>query len=225
MEIVSIVASIVSVAIAGFAIWLSVTFFKMSTKTSTHIDEAATVIASGVNKLEKLFDRLYADTFSIMKDTVSDMRKHIWTEKGPTEDVSEIAEKKANEKIKEFRKEIKSELSTMLTQLGKTDTKLTGVEDNIEKLIDRVIKQSRRVEKDALTETLRDKILEQLNILRDKGDRIKVNDVVELLGSKFGISNILKELIQLQKENIIILSPDVRGYTSVHASTTIQLRR
>lgn len=224
MEIVSIVASIVSVAIAGFAIWLSVTFFRMSTKTSAHIDEAARAIASGVDKLEKLFDRLYADTFSMMRDTVSDMRKHIWPETGPTEDVSEIAEEKANGKIKEFRKEIKSELSTMLTKLGRTDTKLSGVEDNIERLIDRVIKQSRRVEKDALTETLRDQMLEKLRILSGERDTIDVETVLRSLRGKFSFSDILKGLIQLQKENIIKLPPHVRETSDLKPLMLIQVR-
>jgi len=224
MEIVSIVASIVSVAIAGFAIWLSVTFFRMSTKTSAHIDEAARAIASGVDKLEKLFDRLYADTFSMMRDTVSDMRKHIWPETGPTEDISEIAEEKANGKIKEFRKEIKSELSTMLTKLGRTDTKLSGVEDNIEKLIDRVIKQSRRVEKDALTETLRDEMLEQLTTLSHKRDRIDARDLVNSLRGTFGLSDVLEQLIQFEKEKIIKFTPDVRNAGDIDPSTVIQVR-
>lgn len=225
MEIVSIVASIVSVAIAGFAIWLSVTFFRMSTKTSAHINEAAKGIASGVDKLEKLFDRLYADTFSMMRDTVSDMRKHIWPEKEPTEDVSEIAEEKANEKIKEFRKEIKSELSAMLAKLGRTDTKLTGAEDNIQRLIDRVIKQSRRVEKDALTETLRDEILEKLPILSSpKRDIITADTVVGSIRGEFNVSEILKQLIQLQKEGIIKLPPDVREADDILPSTPIQVR-
>lgn len=224
MEIVSIVASIVSVAIAGFAIWLSVTFFGMSTKTSAHIDEAARAIASGVDKLEKLFDRFYTDTFSMMKDTVSDMRRHIWPEKGPTEDVSETAEEKANEKIKEFRKEIKAELSTMFTQLGKTDTKLSEVEHSFQGLIDRVINQSRRVEKDARTETLRDEILKKLTLPGGKRDVIAAVDIARPLSDKFNFPDILQELIQLQKEKIITLPSYVKGSDDFRPDTRIRIR-
>ena len=74
----SLIASIVSLIIGGFAIWLSVTFYRMSNKISEDTKGAAKGISASVRRLESLFDSLYSDTFSMMKDTVSDMRKHIW---------------------------------------------------------------------------------------------------------------------------------------------------
>ncbi|MBE7565368.1 hypothetical protein HER14_02820 [Acidithiobacillus thiooxidans] len=77
-DIISFIASIASLILAIGAILLSVVFFKMSDAASKATTEAAKGIAASVERLENLFDKLYTDTFSMMRDTVTDMRKHIW---------------------------------------------------------------------------------------------------------------------------------------------------
>jgi uncharacterized membrane-anchored protein YhcB (DUF1043 family) len=84
MEVTSIIASVVSVILGIFAIWLSITFYKMSDRISNEIKIASKDISSTVSRLEKLFESLYSDTFSIMKETYSDMRKHVWPEISPS---------------------------------------------------------------------------------------------------------------------------------------------
>jgi len=155
METVSLVASIVSVIIGGFAIWLSVTFYRLSNKISEDTKEAAKGISASVDRLESLFDRLYSDTFSMMKDTVSDMRKHIWPEKEQHTDALVAIEKKADQKVEELRAQIASELTSVMHQVGRTDTKITGVEERLTGLIDKAITQSRRVESEAQEEISR----------------------------------------------------------------------
>lgn len=87
LEILSLVASIASVILALLAIWLSFAFFKLSSSASKSTEEAAKGISASVERLEKLFDKLYADTFSMMRETVTDMRQHIW--KAPPHDEAE----------------------------------------------------------------------------------------------------------------------------------------
>jgi hypothetical protein len=93
ITIAAFITSAVSAFIGIFAIWLSVTFFKMSSKLSESTKEAASHIGASVVRLEKIFDRLYNDIFSITKDTVSDMRKQLWRASMHSE-VEEQAEKK-----------------------------------------------------------------------------------------------------------------------------------
>lgn len=69
-DIISFIASIASLILAVGAIWLSVVFFRMSDAASKATTEAAKDIAASVERLEKLFDKLYSDTFSMMRDTV-----------------------------------------------------------------------------------------------------------------------------------------------------------
>jgi hypothetical protein len=93
LDTISLVASIASLVLAVLAIWLSIVFYKMSIAAASTTTEAAKGISASVERLEKLFDKLYADTFSIMRDTVSDMRKHIW----PTDETSVQPDKAVEE--------------------------------------------------------------------------------------------------------------------------------
>ena len=152
METAALVSSIVSIIIGGFAIWLSVTFYKMSNKISEDTKGAAKGISSSVNRLESLFDSLYSDTFSMMKETVTDMRKHIWPVKEQSAEEQKQIEEKANAKINELKKQISDELSGMMERVGDTDSKIDDVEKNLEKLVDRAIQQTRKVESEAQEE-------------------------------------------------------------------------
>ena len=92
-DIISFIASIASLILAIGAIWLSVVFFRMSDTASKATTEAAKDIAASVERLENLFDKLYSDTFSMMRDTVTDMRKHIWNNPNAVaNDKNEISE-------------------------------------------------------------------------------------------------------------------------------------
>ncbi|MEN8494619.1 hypothetical protein ABFB50_06585 [Dehalococcoides sp. THU3] len=152
METISIVSSIVSVIIGCFAIWLSVTFYRLSNKISEDTKEAAKGISASVDRLESLFDRLYSDTFSMMKDTVSDMRKHIWPDKTIQSDQIALIESKADEQIVTLKKQIRAELSDVIQHVGRTDQKFQAIEHRMTDLVERAIQQSRRVESEAQEE-------------------------------------------------------------------------
>jgi len=109
-DIIAFIASIASLILAVVAIWLSVFFFRLSDEASKATTGAAKGIAASVDRLEKLFDKLYSDTFSMMKDTVTDMRNHIWNKPQPNQDKSEV-----NDAIK---KEIESRVKQALEKEG-----------------------------------------------------------------------------------------------------------
>lgn len=106
IELISLIASIASLILAIGAIWLSIVFFKMSSEAAHETKEAAKGIDASVQRLEKLFDKLYSDTFSMMKDTVTDMRKHIWNR--PDNDTTEVSE--------EMKKEIQAQVLSALDE-------------------------------------------------------------------------------------------------------------
>ena len=74
----SLALSLASIGISGFAVWLSVRFYKMTSSQSKDIEKAASQIGGSVDRLESLFDKMYSDTFSMMEDTVADMRRYIY---------------------------------------------------------------------------------------------------------------------------------------------------
>lgn len=223
MATVSVVASIVSIILAGFAIWLSVTFYKMTTSLSESTKEAAKGIAAGVDRLEKLFDKLYADTFGMMKETVSDMRKHIWPETGA--DTTKLIEEKADEKIAQFSKGIKDELTGMLYKIGKTDKKVEAVHSKVESFVDKVINESRRAEKEAREEFIRSAIIGALRTLAEKSPHFTMRDLVNAGGDLFTPSEAIQEVLRLQNKGIVRVPENVRRIHDVRPDTPIVLLR
>ena len=63
-DLISLAASIASLTLAVIAIWLSVSFYRMSSRAAQSTTEAAKDVAVSVERLEKLFDKLYSDSFS-----------------------------------------------------------------------------------------------------------------------------------------------------------------
>ncbi|MCP4610310.1 MAG: hypothetical protein GY845_16490 [Planctomycetes bacterium] len=206
METAALVASIVSIIIGGFAIWLSVTFYRMSNKISEDTKEASKGISSSVNRLESLFDTLYSDTFSMMKETVTDMRKHMWPEKGQSAEEQKQIEEKANAKIAELQNAYFHEIKNVLARVGKTDSKIDEVEKNLEKLVERAIQGTRKVESEAQEEKsfreLKSKIGSYVMYFDDKDVNVTVAGIVKTfkyIYSEITIMTTLKHMIRAKE--------------------------
>lgn len=220
-DLVSLLASVASLILAIIAIWLSVKFFQMSAAIAERASEAAKDLAGSVERIEKLFDRLYSDTFTMMKDTVSDMRQHMWpkTEQG-ADDLAAQAEKTASEKIDILRGEISGELGDMLRKQKGTDAQIRELRSEMTTLIDRAINQSRHVESEARRETLRAALLRTLEQFNLTQSVIRAEQVVERLSSEAPPSRIVDELKNLQNEGYIWTDTGVH----IGAGTRIRLR-
>ena len=150
LEVASFAATIASLVLAIVAIALSIVFYRMSSQLSQSAKESAKDISASVEKLEKLFDRLYADTFSIMKDTVSDMRKHAWGQSGDQmPDLLEEAERKADEKIVALRERMEDQVMNILKGQKITEDRLGHIKGELRELVDLAITDSRKVEHQA----------------------------------------------------------------------------
>lgn len=218
METAALVSSIVSIIIGGFAIWLSVTFYKMSNKISEDTKGAAKGISASVNRLESLFDSLYSDTFSMMKDTVDDMRKHIWPVKEQSAEEQKKIDEKADAKIDELKKQFSDELSGMMANvgedIGRTDSKIADVEKNLEKLVDRAIQQTRKVESEAQDEKSMRDIIMHVMLRRDS---VTVGDLFRypILKRRFTTSGIIEALRILERGNHIKIEGDVEDLHTI----------
>jgi hypothetical protein len=78
LDIFNLVSAIASIVLAIVALVLAIFFFVQSKNEAERSAKSANEISSSVDRLEKIFDKLYSDTFSIMRETVTDMRQHIW---------------------------------------------------------------------------------------------------------------------------------------------------
>ena len=224
MEIISIAVSVASLLVAFLAIWLATKFYEMSTKASEDTREAARGIKSSVDKLEMFFKLLYADTFSIMKETVTDLRKHALSGIESATDISEMVEQKASEKIEKIREEMQSEISRIAVETKKTDVKVGEIENSITELIEKVIKESRYVEKEAVLETVKDSILEELSILEEEYGYTEVAQLNRRLIDRFSFRDIKKGIYQLHLEGKIALNRKIEKWTDIGPGTIMHLR-
>lgn len=158
MDLVSLVASIASLIVAVGAIWLSIVFYKMSSNASNATNEAAKGIDASVQRLEKLFDKLYSDTFSMMKDTVSDMRKHIWNK--PSEETGELSQL--------IKQEIESQVSSVLESSGVKGSNREEIAKRLEDVMENVLKSAKLRKKSVKSEPVLEAIKEHQPISMKK---------------------------------------------------------
>ncbi len=212
MDALTIISSVASLILAIAAITLSIVFYRMTMAASNATTEAAKGIGASVERLEKLFDKLYSDTFSMMRDTVSDMRKHMWpTEEAESESAVETVEKKADEKINELKKTMEGQVSKILETQRIAEDKVMDVRREMRRLIDRAIVGSRQVETEARKEAVREEILRTLRILSRRGPTVSVTDIMARLMPHYSPNRIFMELDKMRMEGLISPVPDAAG--------------
>ena len=153
-EIISLIASIASVILAVGAISLSITFFKMTSAASKATEEAAKGISASVERLEKIFDKLYSDTFSMMRETVTDMRKHTW--KAPTEDA-------AGPESDDIRSQIANQIEEILESKGVGEDNTEEIKKELEETFQRML-DAKNEKKEKVED---DKVLEIVHALKE----------------------------------------------------------
>lgn len=221
IEIVGLIASITSLVLAVGAIWLSIVFFKMSNEASKATTEAAKGIDASVKRLENLFDKLYSDTFSMMKDTVSDMRKHIWSgdgvgdRSGNKSDILEEADRKAEEKVQEIKSALDKQLNEILEKQQIVDGRVSGIGKELEGLLDNAIQTSRMIEIEAREETVRNHILMALRSFARRRKVVTADELVESLKDNIPPRRIVNELERMREDDLIYynseyISPDTK---------------
>jgi hypothetical protein len=77
-DLFNLIAAISSIILAIFALVLSIIFYKWSDKSNKEIVSVAQAIDNNTKKIENLFDRLYSDTFGIMKSNVEAMQRQLY---------------------------------------------------------------------------------------------------------------------------------------------------
>lgn len=202
--VIGLISSLAALVLAVIAIWLSIVFFKMSSTLATSTTEVAKGLGAGVERLEKLFDKLYADTFSMMKDTVSDMRKHIWPDDQSTDaDLTMEIENKADEKVSELKNEVDAELSKLLRSQRVTEANIDSLRTEMRELIDRAISMSRSAEVEARVETIRDHIMQALKMFERRRLEATAINLVRHMKDQSG--RVVQELKSMQEEGLLSL--------------------
>ena len=145
LELFSIIASIISIILGIVAIYLSILFYKMTENSSRASEKTSTNIDSNVQKLEALFNKLYTGTFDMMKETVTDMRKYVYSN-GPTEEKLKTEDKILSATISELSEDIQKIKNNNIS------------EKDITKLIEEALNKSKKIESDIANEQLKQAI-------------------------------------------------------------------
>jgi hypothetical protein len=223
LETASIVSSMVSLVLGAYAIWLSIVFYRMSNASSERIRDSARDINASVEKLEELFRHLYSDTFSMMKDTVSDMRRHVWRNQPQAEDTSatlEAVELRADGKITQIREELADSISALADRVGGTDERVQELSDQLLPMVDQALARSRHAEIEAREEILRDAILRRYAEATEEGRPTTTWTVVGPLFDEFSISAVIDELRRMKADGLLRWDS---AYPSPRASDTLHL--
>jgi len=213
VEVFSIISSAISLVLGVVAIILSILFYKMSDKSAREVEKAAHDIDSNVKKLEMMFEKMYADTFGMVKETVSDMRQYVYTNngKGNGDILSEEIESKTNEIVNKTLEGIQANNLT---------------KDQVKDLVLNLIEKSKDVEQNLKTDSYIDRVKK---VLAHKS--LTFPEILEELHGEHADNQDSRELFEaLEKmaEERIIADPFVRddeeGLSIVH-STKIRLRK
>ena len=108
----------------------------------------------------------------MMRDTYSDMRKHVWPE--VIDQAPEIAnqiEARADDKIDAIREEIKAQIEIIAEQVGGAEAKTDLLREELSPLFEQVIERSRSAEAEAQEENVRDALLNHTRRAGPRGHR------------------------------------------------------
>jgi hypothetical protein len=218
-----IASAIVSIIIAIFAIWLSIVFYRMSVESSNKIEDSSKDLASSVDRLEKLFEHLYTDTFSMMRDTYSDMRKHIWSN-DPDAETLTLVEERTDEKIGKIRDELMGEIASMASKAGDSRGEIEKIRLQFEPLITKAISETRNAESEAREETLRDFLLKGIEDAGAGGAR--AGDLFHIASKKQlgGLKAFQRELEALRSEGLVAVKGDSSRTRDDYVSPSTWLR-
>ncbi|MFJ6163657.1 hypothetical protein ACIQH6_00925 [Micromonospora orduensis] len=144
-EVLNLFSAAVSTVLAIVALWLSIVFYRLSNSEAQRSQRSAEEITASVKRLEALFGTMYSDTFAMMKDTVTDMRAHVWRAQVPSTSIeSEVtAEGHPGEKLDAVKEAILKEIDLISQRIGVTETQLKTLRSEISPTVDRALTNSK----------------------------------------------------------------------------------
>lgn len=217
LDDISLVASIASLILAIVAIWLSYIFYKMSDIASKEITKASQEIKTSVEKLELVFDKLYNDAFSVMRDTMTDMRKHILK---PSEEallsIEKEVDQKTDAKLDEIRQGVQEKMSTLLQEQVHSE-EANMLEEHLSHLIDMAINDTREVEANVQKETLQQHLQRQLQSSHAYGVKPSFMQIKRFFPD-IAPNQLANSLIKLQEQDIIESDLPIENLLSPHVT-------
>ena len=138
LDLLNLFSSVAAIVLAILALILSIFFFVQGKNAADQASKSADRIASSVARLEALFNSMYSDTFSMMRDTVTDMRQHIWPVKDDTANVIEAERERSQATLIQ-------ELARVSRSIGIQDAKINQLRDELAPIFNEALKEQEEV--------------------------------------------------------------------------------
>src|SRR5262249_4802279 len=129
-----------SIILAIVALALSIVFFVYGKNSADQSAKSAEEISSNVKRLDELFDKLYKDTFDMMRETFTDMRQHVWNVIPGSESADESRMKEAEA---ESQAMVLAELDKVSKRVGLTDDKIGELRSELTPVLVRALEEQR----------------------------------------------------------------------------------
>jgi hypothetical protein len=205
-DVVGLVSAVVSIALAVFAIWQSMVYYRWSNAAQQDAERSATAIGASVKKLEDLFDRLYSDAFGMLRETHTDMRKHIWERESRDGVVVEEVERRTEENLESLREELSTELKASIADVRNDragDQK--RLEATIQTMIDRAIRGSSEAKAEAVESTARERLLLHLKRrAEDDMEPLRAREIFRwMIRQGFDTNDFRDALLSLRNDQLI----------------------
>jgi len=204
---VSFISSIASLVLAVIAIWISFIFYKMGNSASESTTKNSQEMHDSIDKLEKLFNTMYSDTFSMMRDTVTNMQKHIWPEKmSDATATNDAVQEKTEQRIAELKQQMTKELTALLSKQKNGDGRVETLAKDLMPMLDKAISESNKVTVQTREETIREAIMTViLELARNHIYTTAADEMVGRIDKKYALSfgDTLVTLKNLRDESLI----------------------
>lgn len=207
LDFTSLAASIMSLVLAVLAIWLSIVFYKLSIKASDSTNKASEEIHSSVGRLEQLFDKLYNDTFSVMRDTVTDIRKHMWPDQiSQAASTEKEVQDKTEKRLTELKQQMTAELSSLLAKQKDIGGKAENLTRDLLPILNRAINESTKVTVETREDTIREAVLTVVkDLAENRAYTVSADDLIGRIDKKYALSlnDTLSTLKALREVSVI----------------------
>jgi uncharacterized protein len=204
---VSLISSVASLILAVISIWVAFVFYKMGTSASDTTAKNSQEMHESVTKMEKLFNTMYSDTFTMMRETVTNMQKHIWPEKlSDATATNDAVQEKTELRIAELKQQMTKELSALLAKQAPGNGQVESLARDLVPMLDKAINESNKVTVQTREETIREAIMTViLDLARNHIYTTAADEMVGRIDKKYALSfgDTLVTLKNLRDEGLI----------------------
>ena len=194
------ILTITSLVLSVVSIWLALYFYKQSNKLSETIVNNLNEIKILTNKIEGFYNRIYEDTFSIMRRNYEVLESN---------NTNHIENQVKNKIIEEVQSLLKVELKNYSIENNPTETNINLIGENISH-------KSSKLEERVKEETYQSEILNIYNNLH-KIEEVVLFDTLVNEATLKGIDyrDLMKELMKMKEKNILFFKDPLNALTTI----------